>query len=253
MENRDQDNQPPVDYTGASRPELLAILLSENRTLREENSNLVAASSKKRRGQTDDKPGYKSQVVGWSKRFLFTRALFIDTSVFSVKPSETVSDPADIFETDDLYTEFLAAVLYQEIPPKFHELLDSKQYGNLAKDFIREHGDARSTLINTVRKTLPNILKGLDIDFDLLTTANADRKDIPALSRLLKFPTDTKPTPYPPVLFPGPTRNMTELFLSPPVKKVHRPMYFGPGSLVTHGSTCHIEAGDSKWYSGAWG
>ncbi|KAJ7764639.1 hypothetical protein DFH07DRAFT_770485 [Mycena maculata] len=246
MENRDKNNQPPnADYTGATRPELLEALKAsqkenthlraENHTLREEISTLSASSSKKRRGQTDDRLGYKSQVVSWSKRFLFTRALFIDTSMFSTKPSETVSDPATIFSTDDLYTEFLTVALYQGIPDKFHELLDFNKYSNLAKDFIREHGDARSSLIFTLRKTLPNILKGLDIDFDLLTTASADRRDNPVLWGLLKFPTDTKPTPYAPVLFPGPTQNMTELFLSPAVKKVHRLMYFGPGSLAIGG------------------
>ncbi|KAJ7751477.1 hypothetical protein DFH07DRAFT_774722 [Mycena maculata] len=243
MENRDENNQPPnADYTGATRPELLEALKAiqkgnthlraENHTLREEISTLSASSSKKRRGQTNDRLGYKSQVVSWSKRFLFTRALFIDTSMFSTKPSETVSDPATIFSTDDLYTEFLTVALYQEIPDKFHELLDFNKYSNLAKDFIREHGDAHSSLIFTLRKTLPNTLKGLDIDFDLLTTASADRRDNPVLLGLLKFPTDTKPTPYAPVLFPGPTQNMTKLFLSPAVKKVHRLMDFSPGSLA---------------------
>ncbi|KAJ7508115.1 hypothetical protein B0H11DRAFT_2308318 [Mycena galericulata] len=240
----DDNNQPaqPVDYAGASRAELLEALKitqqentnlrAEVRTLRKENSDLLAVSSKKRRGRTDDKLGYKSEVVAWSKRFLFTRALCIDISIFSAKPSEFAADPAATLRTDDLYIESLTAALYQDIPEKFHELLDANQYGNLAKDFIREHGDARSSLLNSVRKALPTILKGLDVDFDLLTTAGADRSNNAALSRLLKFPTERKPTLYAPVLFPGPDQNMTELFLGPVVKKVHRLMYFGPGSLV---------------------
>lgn len=63
-------------------------------------------------------------------------------------------------------------------------------------------------------------MQGLDIDFDLLTTAGADRSNNAVLSNLLKFPTDRKPTLYAPVLFPGPTQNMTELFMGPVVKKV---------------------------------
>ncbi|KAJ7447332.1 hypothetical protein B0H11DRAFT_2335661 [Mycena galericulata] len=239
----DDDNQPaqPVDYAGASRAELLEALKitqlentklrAEVCMLRQENSDLLAASSKKRRGQTDDKLGYKSEVVAWSKRFLFTRALCIDIAIFSAKPSEFAADPVTLAR-DDQYTESLTAALYQDIPEKFHELLDANQYGNLAKDFIREHGDARSSLLNSVRKALPTILKGLDVDFDLLTTAGADRSNNAVLSGLLKFPNERKPTLYAPVLFPGPNQNMTELFLSPAVKKVHRLMYFGPGSLV---------------------
>ncbi|KAJ7466664.1 hypothetical protein B0H11DRAFT_2307357 [Mycena galericulata] len=247
MEDHDNDDQPPAqlgsaDYVGASRGELLEALKitqqentnlrAEVRTLRKENSDLLAVSSKKRRGRTDDKLGYKSEVVAWSKRFLFTRALCIDISIFSAKPSEFAVDPAATFATDDLYIESLTLALYQDIPEKFHELLDAKQYSNLAKDFIREHGDARSSLLNSVRKALPTILKGLDVDFDLLTTAGADRSNNAVLSGLLKFPTERKPTLYAPVLFPGPNKNMTELFLGPAVKKVHRLMYFGPGSLV---------------------
>ncbi|KAJ7509794.1 hypothetical protein B0H11DRAFT_2216670 [Mycena galericulata] len=247
MEDHDDDNQPPAqlgpaDYVGASRSELLEALKitqqentnlrAEVRTLHKENSDLLAVSSKKRRGQTDDKLGYKSEVVAWSKRFLFTRALCIDISIFSAKPSEFAADPATTFATDDLYIESLTLALYQDIPEKFHELLDANQYSNLAKDFVREHGDARSSLLNSIRKALPTILKELNVDFDLLTTAGADRSNNAVLSGLLKFPTERKPTLYAPVLFPGPNKNMTELFLGPAVKKVHRLMYFGPGSLV---------------------
>ncbi|KAJ7497890.1 hypothetical protein B0H11DRAFT_2226543 [Mycena galericulata] len=229
MEDNDDDNQPPaqpVEYAGASRGELLEALKfaqqentnlrAEVRTLRKENSDLLAVSSKKRRGRTDDKLGYKSEVIAWSKRFLFTRALCIDISIFSAKPSEFAADPAATFATDDLYIESLTVA---DIPEKFHELLDANQYSNLAKDFIREHGDARSSLLNSVRKALPTILKGLDVDFDLLTTAGADRSNNAILSGLLKFPNERKPTLYAPVLFPGPNQNMTELFLGPAVKK----------------------------------
>ncbi|KAJ7446286.1 hypothetical protein B0H11DRAFT_2337982 [Mycena galericulata] len=238
MEDDDNNNQP-VDYVGASRGELLEALKitqQENTNLRaevrKENSDLLVVSSKKRWGRTDDKLGYKSEVVAWSKRFLFTRALCIDISIFSAKPSEFAVDPAATLATGDLYIESLTLALYQDIPEKFHELLDANQYGNLAKDFVREHGDARSSLLNSVQKALPTILKGLNVDFDLLTTAGADRSNNAVLSGLLKFPTERKPTLYAPVLFPGPNKNMTELFLGPAVQKVHRLMYFGPGSLV---------------------
>ncbi|KAJ7077334.1 hypothetical protein C8R44DRAFT_896303 [Mycena epipterygia] len=216
MEDYDDDNQPTVliDYSGASRAELLEALKvtqleninlrAETRTLRDEKSQLLAAGSKKRRGQLDDKQReYQGQMISWSKCFFFTRALIIDVTMFCPKPPEM--DPADLFATDDF---------------------------NFAKDLVREHGDARSTLLNTIRKALPTILQGLDINFDLLTTAGADRSNNAVLSSLLKFPTDRKPTLYAHVLFPGPTQNMMELFLGPVVKKVHRLMYFGPGSLI---------------------
>ncbi|KAJ7116960.1 hypothetical protein C8R44DRAFT_879493 [Mycena epipterygia] len=244
MEDYDDDTRPPVqplDYSGASRAELLEALKvtqqentnlrAEIRTLRDENSQLLAAASKKRRGQLDDKQReYQGQMTSWSKRFLLTRALFININMFCPKPPEL--DPANLFATDDLYRQSVTIALYEEVPPKFHPLLNAEEYSNFAKDFIREHGDTRSTILNTIRKALPAILKGLDINVDLLTTAGADRSNNAVLSSLLKFPTDKKPTLYAPILFPGHTQNMTELFTGPVVKKVHRLMYYGPGSLA---------------------
>ncbi|KAJ7449774.1 hypothetical protein B0H11DRAFT_1928551 [Mycena galericulata] len=198
MEDHNDDLPPaqPVDYTGASRGELLEAL----KVAQQENTGLRAEIC------------YKSQVVAWAKRSLFTRALFIDITMFCAKPSETALDPATIFATDDLYTESLTIALYQEIPAKFHELLDYKHSSG-----------SMGTL--APRSSIP-------FDFDLLTTAGADRTNNTVLSGLLKFPTEKKATLYAPVLLPGPTQNMTKLFLGPVVKKVHRLMYFGPGSLI---------------------
>ncbi|KAJ7115238.1 hypothetical protein C8R44DRAFT_739833 [Mycena epipterygia] len=236
MEDYNNDTRPPVqpfDYSGASRAELFEVQLSrdvlfcsltdsvqalkvtqqentnlraEIRTLRDENSQLLAAASKKRRGQLDDKQReYQGQMTSWSKRFLLTRALFIDINMFCPKPPKL--DPADLFATDDLYRQSVTIALYEEVPPKFHPLLNVEEYSNFAKD-------------------------GLDINVDLLTTAGADRSNNAVLLSLLKFPTDRKPTLYTPILFPGHTQNMTELFTGPVVKKVHRLMYYGPGSLA---------------------
>ncbi|KAJ7732346.1 hypothetical protein DFH07DRAFT_968445 [Mycena maculata] len=234
------DELPQIDYDEASRTELIEALKScqlnntklqaENRELKKENSDLMAVVSKKRRGN-DDALGYKSQVVSWAKKFLLLRALFIDNRMFRAKPTMSM-DPATIFANDDLYSKALTVALYEDIPTKFHSLLNSQEYAGLAKDFIREHGDGRSSLILTIRKALPSILKNPNIDADLLTTAGADRRDDPILKKLLKFPNDRKPTLWAPVLFPGPTQDMTQIFTGPAVLKVHRVMYFGPSSLI---------------------
>ncbi|KAJ7785122.1 hypothetical protein DFH07DRAFT_763733 [Mycena maculata] len=234
------DELPPIDIDEASRTELIEALKScqldntrlraENRELKKENSDLMATVSKKRRGN-DNALGYKSQVVGWAKKFLLLRGLFIDNRMFRAKPTISM-DPATIFANDDLYSKALTVTLYEDIPTKFHSLLNGQEYAGLAKDFIREHGDGRSSLILTIRKALPAILKNPNIDADLLTTAGADRRDDPTLEKLLKFPNDRKPTLWAPVLFPGSTQDMTQIFTGPAVLKVHRVMFFGPSSLI---------------------
>ncbi|KAJ6482255.1 hypothetical protein DFH09DRAFT_1107298 [Mycena vulgaris] len=232
----------PINYN-ASRDELIAALkssqlslmkvLGENRELQKPNSELMAVSTKKRRkGVEKDLLGYQPHITALAKKFLFTRALFIDSAIFRLNLPQPSERPEDQFVSDEAYRNSVTIALYQDIPEKFHSLLDAETYGSFAKDFIHEHSDGRSTLISIIRKTLPVILKGFNIDSDLLTTAGADRSNNEALKHFLCFPNERKATLYAPVLFPGPTRNMNELFTGPVVMKVHRLMYFGPGSLV---------------------
>ncbi|KAJ6583530.1 hypothetical protein DFH09DRAFT_1075933 [Mycena vulgaris] len=223
-------------------------VLGENRELQKTNSELMAASTKKRRkGVEKDLLGYQPHITILAKKFLFTRALFIDSAMFRLNLPQPSERPEDQFVSDEAYRNSVTIALYQDIPEKLHSLLDAETYGSFAKDFIQEHSDGRSTLISIIRKTLPVILKGFNIDSDLLTTAGADRSNNEALKHFLCFPNERKATLYAPVLFPGPTRNMNELFTGPVVMKVHpnngvlsdsniakvhRLMYFGPGSLV---------------------
>ncbi|KAJ7126508.1 hypothetical protein C8R43DRAFT_1028342 [Mycena crocata] len=238
----DELHMQPVDFN-ASRDVLIEALkssqlsvsklLNENRTLRKLNSDLLASTSKKYRNTGEQNLlGYKPEIVGLAKRFLYTRALFITVSAFREQLSEMPANIGSQFSTDEAYTQSIAKALYEDIPPKFHPLLDYRVHSAFAKDFIREFGDGRSAIIITIRKNLPTILSGIaNIDADILTTASADRSNNDAIAKLLRFPNEQKPSRYPPILFPG-RQNMTEVFTGPVVMKIHRLMYFGPKSLV---------------------
>ncbi|KAJ7804142.1 hypothetical protein B0H14DRAFT_2612628 [Mycena olivaceomarginata] len=192
-----------------------AKLLAENRKLREDNSNLRASAPKKRR-QNEDVFGYKGAVVGLAKRFLLTRAFIIDHAFFQKRKPLPPTKPQDQFTSDEAYTTSMAIALYEEIPTKFHPLLDVKTYSNFATDFIHEHSDGRSSFLNALRKALPVILNGLNIDSNILIKARADRSKDPILAGLLKFPTSA-------------SRLASHQSCSP----THRLMYFGPGSLAS--------------------
>ncbi|KAJ7757233.1 hypothetical protein DFH07DRAFT_958830 [Mycena maculata] len=186
----------------------IAKLLSENRSLKQENSNLKATTSKKRRNAAEDTFGYTSEIIRWAKAFLFTCALYIDTTAFQKLQPEYSRDVRDHFSSDEEYTHIITRALYNDIPAKFHPLLNAQEYSNFAKDFIHEHGDGRSTLLNNIRKALP------------------------VIAGLLRFPADKKATLWAPILFPTSTQNMNLVFTGPMVMQIHRLMYFGPGSLV---------------------
>jgi hypothetical protein len=76
-----------------------------------------------------------------------------------------------------------------------------------------------------IRKALPVILKGYGIDSGLLTNAKADRSKDAVVDGLLRFPAERKATLYPPILFPGSTRNMNEVFTGPIIMDVSSDTY----------------------------
>ncbi|KAF8148359.1 hypothetical protein K438DRAFT_1779687 [Mycena galopus ATCC 62051] len=247
IEVDDEDNDrevalQPIDYN-ISRDEALEQLkstqlyamklLDEVRLLRKDNSILRAAAPKKRRrGETEDVLGYKEPIVGIAKSVLLTRAFILDRSAFKAEKPNPPTNPQDQFTSDDAYTMSAAIALYEEIPSKFHSLIDPKTEPNFSNDFIREHSDGRSTFLNTLRKALPTILTGLNINSNLLVVAKADRSKDQVLTSLLKFSNERKPSRFPPVFFPGTSRNMKEIFTGPYFLKTHRLMFFGPGSLA---------------------
>ncbi|KAJ7623611.1 hypothetical protein FB45DRAFT_111192 [Roridomyces roridus] len=237
-----ESNNPSAD-DGASRAELLQALRDarlENERLNAEIAELHderALAPKKKRGKTKEereereepnRMGYKAHVLGWAKRFLSTRALFVDKSMFCARPNP----PSDPFESGEAYAQSVTIALYEEIPKSFHELLDTSKYQGLAKALVSEHSSARSVLITSIRGLICSMLPEVASEVNVLLAATADRSNNPVLEALLKFHDEQKLTPFAPVLFPGFKKDMTKLFLGPAVLKVHRLMYFGPKGLT---------------------
>ncbi|KAJ7874037.1 hypothetical protein B0H14DRAFT_2569447 [Mycena olivaceomarginata] len=160
------------------------------------HSDLRAAAPKKRgRGQTEDVLGYKSAIVGIAKSFLFTRAFILPRSAFQQEKPNPPANPQDQFTSDEAYTTSTAIALYEEVPTKFHCLLDPKTEPGFSNDFNHEHSDGRSIFLNALRKALPTILTDVNVNSDLLITAKADRGKDTALLDLLKFPNERKHKP----------------------------------------------------------
>ncbi|KAF8152081.1 hypothetical protein K438DRAFT_2026855 [Mycena galopus ATCC 62051] len=208
-------------------------LLEELRQLRQENSCLRAAAPKKRRrGHTEDVLGYKIAIVGIAKSFLFTRGFILPRSAFQEAKPDPHPNLRDQFTSDEAFTTSTAIALYEEVPTKFHSLLNPKTEPAFSNDFIREHSDGRSIFLNTLRKAMPNILRHKDISADVLVSAKAARGKDPVLIGLLKFEHETRSSRFPPVFFPSSKQNMNQVFTGPYFLKTHRLMFFGPGSLV---------------------
>ncbi|KAJ7509462.1 hypothetical protein B0H11DRAFT_2216377 [Mycena galericulata] len=245
LSDAEQEHLQPIDMY-ASKEDIrkaleqcqlaLGRVLAENRQLRQKNSEFEAASSAKRRRREkgDNQLNYETHVGNWSRAFLLTKEAWVRTGDFQKDCPELPANPQARFETNDLYSRGVTAALFDVIPEKYHPLLNYKDYKHLAKDFIAEHGSARSSLINTLRGVIASILTsaGHVVDSTVLGAASADRSQDKVLAGLLRFPQDKTPKVFAPILFPKGEKKMEYIFTNRIVLDVHRVMIHGPSSLV---------------------
>ncbi|KAJ6622642.1 hypothetical protein B0H10DRAFT_1944542 [Mycena sp. CBHHK59/15] len=181
----------------------------------------------------DNKLGYKSQIGTLAKRFFFTQEAWVQTTDFRKDRPEPPLNPEHRFTNDNVYSQSVTTALFDNIPPKYYPLLDYNSYKHFAADFITEFGNARASVINSIRRVMPIILAsaGYSVESNLLVAAASDRSQDKVLISLLRFPQDKTPCLFPPVIFPNGSKNMNCIFLSRIVLDVHRAMCHGPSSL----------------------
>ncbi|KAJ7658448.1 hypothetical protein B0H17DRAFT_1262230 [Mycena rosella] len=245
-DNRDKEEEflQPVDIN-ATKDELIKALehcqlalgriLAENRGLRQSNSELQATSTSKRRRREkgDNQLGYEQHIGPLARRFLFTNETWVRTSDFRKDRPELFSNAEDRFANNNMYSRAVTAALFDSIPEKYHSLLDYTEYRHFAKDFIAELGNARSSMINSVRGVIASILSsaGHSVNNKILGSANADRSKDKVLLGLLRFPEDNKSKLFAPILFPQGKKRLEYIFTSQIVLEIHRVMVHGQSSL----------------------
>ncbi|KAJ7699602.1 hypothetical protein B0H17DRAFT_1196221 [Mycena rosella] len=247
-DNRDKEEEflRPMDIN-ATKDELIKALehcqlalgrvLAENRGLRQSNSELQATSTSKRRRREkgDNQLGYEQHIGPLARRFLFTNETWVRTSDFRKDRPELFSNAEDRFANNNMYSRAVTAALFDSIPEKYHSLLDYTEYRHFAKDFIAELGNARSSMINSVRGVIASILSsaGHSVNNKILGSANADRSKDKVLLGLLRFPEDSKSKPFAPILFPQGKKRLEYIFTSQIVLEIHRVMVHGHISEAT--------------------
>ncbi|KAJ7262836.1 hypothetical protein C8J57DRAFT_1630555 [Mycena rebaudengoi] len=249
---------PAIDATKADVEEALKSCqlalgraLAENRTLRQNNGNLLAVQSSKRRGRgSKDTSAFQSAVGPLAKCFFLTQETWVRMQDFKKAAPDPPLTIEQRFANTKNYSLGITAALHAIVPEKLRQYLDTDESTAFARAFMAEHGAARSTLITVIRQAMPTILKkaGHIVDGDLLLAAAADRSTDPILHKLLCFPSDKKLTMFAPLLFPGEIKNMQYLFTSDIVLLTHRVMIHGPSSLAkdikpdpkANGSKYHI-------------
>ncbi|KAJ7681177.1 hypothetical protein B0H17DRAFT_1138613 [Mycena rosella] len=228
----------------------LGRVLAENRNLRQKNSELqsTVTSKRRRREKGDNRLGYEAHVGSWARRFFLTKEIWVRTEDFRKDQPDLPANPEHRFANNNMYSRGITYALFEAIPPKYHLLLDFSEYTHLAKDFVTELGDQRSSSINKLRGAIAPILTsdGHRVDPKLLGIAAADRSADKVLLGLLRFPGDTTSKVFAPILFPKGQKRMEYIFTSNIVLDIHRVLIHGPSSLA-EGSKPDPKAAGTKY------
>ncbi|KAJ7216262.1 hypothetical protein C8J57DRAFT_1255352 [Mycena rebaudengoi] len=255
-EKEQQYLRPPViDATKADMEEVLKSCqlalgraLAENRMLQQNNSNLLAVQSSKRRGSKDTL-AFQSVVGPLAKCFFLTQETWVHVQDFKKAAPDPPLTIEQQFANTKNYSLGITAALHVIVPEKLRQHLDTDESTAFTRAFMAEHGAACSNLITVICQAMPTILKkaGFIVDGNLLLAAAADQSTDPILHKLLCFPLDKKLTMFAPLLFPGEIKNMQYLFTSDIVLLTHHVMIHGPSSL-TKDIKPDLKANSSKYH-----
>ncbi|KAJ7836868.1 hypothetical protein B0H14DRAFT_2589431 [Mycena olivaceomarginata] len=196
----------------------------------------TATSKRRRRDRGDNRLGYEKHVGQWARHFFLTKETWVTPENFRASPPDLSLDPATRFSSNTACSRSVTATLFEVVPPKYHSLIDYSEYKHMAKDFITELGNARSSLINSLRGVIASILTsaGYNVNSTILGVATADRSQDKVLLGLLRFPDDKTSKIFAPILFPNGEKRMDYIFLSKMVLDLHRAMVHGPSSLAAN-------------------
>jgi hypothetical protein len=83
---------------------------------------------------------YDHDIVGWGKKFAVLYEPWITVAAFGPYPAEgppeleTVLEIEQVFKDAKLYLRYTRVTLYENIPAKFHEIIDPSVFGTFATD-----------------------------------------------------------------------------------------------------------------------
>ncbi|KAJ7870938.1 hypothetical protein B0H14DRAFT_3439750 [Mycena olivaceomarginata] len=155
---------------------------------------------------------YDNAIITWGKKFAVLYKPWVTVAAFGPYPEdgppelETVPEIEQVFKDPKLYLRYTRVTLYQNIPEKFHELIDPSIFWHFC-DRLYEANERRS-------------LQRFNRD-KLLYHKNNDKS--------------APPTAYPPIFYDGLKDNVPNLFLNPVGPLSLRVILFRQGSLGEKG------------------
>ncbi|KAJ7022208.1 hypothetical protein C8F04DRAFT_1311581 [Mycena alexandri] len=206
-------------------------LVVENRAMRGKVAVFEQSNKKQQNTNGPDVHGYLGGIKMLGKKFGFMQEPWITLAVFTAAPvngSPPQSTPEDIeamFKTPKLYLQYLTCTIYDHVPHKYHDLVDSTTFPNFGNNFLKYLNAGRSSAVNVLKANLSKILAECEITNnkgDLLYHPGEDRKG--------------PPSAYPPIFYTGQKKNIQTRLLNPVLPMALRCMIFGPASTGDKGS-----------------
>ncbi|KAJ7698479.1 hypothetical protein B0H14DRAFT_2649435 [Mycena olivaceomarginata] len=108
---------------------------------------------------------YDNAIVTWGKKIAVLYEPWVTVAVFGPYPEdgppelETVPEIKQVFKDPKLYLWYTRVTLYQNIPVKFHELIDPSVFGTFATNFMKQMSSGRSSALFVFRANLDKILR----------------------------------------------------------------------------------------------
>ncbi|KAJ7051379.1 hypothetical protein C8F01DRAFT_1237247 [Mycena amicta] len=187
--------------------------------------NAALAGKKKNKKVTVDVHGYLDVIKNLGKKYGVMNDLFVHHGYFTARPAtgapphSTQKDVQRLFSDQQLFTQYSTMELYEYIPSKFHDIVDTTLVPDFAYQFLHYAGAERATAFGNVKAILPGILKDLKItrSYQELLYHPRERTDLP-------------PSGYPPILYRHLESNIAEMYRGQVLPLVLRGILFGKTS-----------------------
>ncbi|KAF8215225.1 hypothetical protein K438DRAFT_1955218 [Mycena galopus ATCC 62051] len=183
-------------------------------------------SSKKSKGVEANPGNYLDIIISLGKKFGVMQEPWISPALFAEHleevPHATPDEVDTMFKDPKPYLQYLTNMLYEHVPDKHHDLVSG--FPRFQENFTRHLSVGRSTVINTLKTHLDNIL-GM----------NSVAKDYKALLYHPDQDWTRPPSSYPPIFYGGLKKDVRTLMTNPVGPMSLRCMIFAASSMKNGG------------------
>ncbi|KAJ7739464.1 hypothetical protein DFH07DRAFT_965751 [Mycena maculata] len=197
-----------------------------------EDLQKTAGRKSKSKATGPDPLNYLDIIVTLGKKFGVMQEPWVSPAAFSARPEDGIpphNTPNEIdalFKTPALYLQYLTCKIYNNVPDKYHELVNALTFPNFRDNFLKHLSAGCSSAVDRLKTNVDKILIECSIKNEV--------------KELLYFPgEDAKrpPSTYPPIFHASLKKDAKGWLLNEAPPLALRCMIFGGSSIKNKGKT----------------